>query len=78
MASRTVNGVPIEDILNPTYNDPELLQRIAHRTVKAPALEIVDPDPEWPAYFEIFKSRILAALEPVSYTHLTLPTKRIV
>lgn len=62
-ANKAVNGVPIQDILQPLQDDPELVQRISKRKVKAPELAIVDPDPQWLEHFQTFKSRILAAFE---------------
>lgn len=62
-AGKTVNGVSVEAILNPHKDDPELVERISFRKVKGPELAIVEPDPQWPDYFETFKSRITAALE---------------
>lgn len=59
--SKTVNGVPIKEILNPAEDDPAGVEWIPGRSTKAPPLVIVGPDPKWPEYFEIFKSRILAA-----------------
>ncbi|KAK5705733.1 hypothetical protein LTR17_021421 [Elasticomyces elasticus] len=58
-----INGVPIEAILQPYEYKPELVERIAHRKVKAPELAIVDPDPQWLDHFQTLKSRILAAFK---------------
>lgn len=63
MSNKTVNGVPIEHILHPIKDDPELVQRIAHRKVPGPKLAIVEPDPQWPDHFQTFKTRILAAFD---------------
>ena len=63
MADKTVNGVPVEAILKPYEYDPEHVQRIPGRTVRATQIAIVEPDPQWPEYFELFKSRILAEFE---------------
>ena len=63
MANKAVNGVPVEAILEHYEYDPERVQRIPGRTVRAPHFAIVEPDPQWPEYFQTFKSRILAALE---------------
>ena len=62
--NKTVNGVPVEAILKPYEDKPELVQRISERKVKAPELAIVEPDPQWLDHFQTFKSRILAAFEP--------------
>nr|POE88138.1 upf0157 protein [Quercus suber] len=64
MPSRTVNGVPLEAILEPSEFDVANVERIAHRTVKGPELAIVEPDSQWLVHFQTFKSRILAAFEP--------------
>jgi len=61
--SKTINGVPLEAILNPIKDNPELVQRIAHRKVPSPELAIVEPNPQWPAHFQAFRSRILAAFK---------------
>lgn len=63
VSGKTVNGVPLEEILTPSPMIPELVQRIAHRKVKRPDLEIVSSHPQWPEFFEGFKGRILAAFE---------------
>ena len=63
MASKTINGVPVEDIVNHLEINEDLVERIAYRKVKAPELAIVEPDPEWPKYFQGLRSRIVAALE---------------
>ena len=57
----TVNGVPIEAILDQFENKPELVERIAYRKVKAPQLAIVESDASWSDSFQIFRSRILDA-----------------
>lgn len=62
--NRTINGVPVEAILKPLGDNPELVQRISERKVKGPELAIVEPDPQWLDHFQTFKSRILAAFEP--------------
>ncbi|KAK3048918.1 hypothetical protein LTR09_009813 [Extremus antarcticus] len=59
----SINGLPLEAILSPYEDKPELVQRIAHRKVKAPELAIVEPDPQWLDHFQTFRSRILAAFE---------------
>ncbi|KAF2233891.1 UPF0157-domain-containing protein [Viridothelium virens] len=63
MANKTVNGVPIETILKHYEYDPEGVQRIPGRTVRAPHFAMVEPDPRWPEYYQTFKSRIIAAFE---------------
>ncbi|EME39730.1 hypothetical protein DOTSEDRAFT_75393 [Dothistroma septosporum NZE10] len=63
---RTVNGIPIEDILKPTENQPDLVERVATRNVKAPVLAILPPDPQWFSHFETFKARIETALHTSS------------
>ncbi|KAK5130275.1 hypothetical protein LTR08_002235 [Meristemomyces frigidus] len=62
--TKTIDGVPVEAIINPYEDNPELVQRISHRKVKAPALAIVEPDPQWLDHFHTFESRILAAFAP--------------
>jgi GrpB-like predicted nucleotidyltransferase (UPF0157 family) len=65
-SSKTVNGVPINAIVEPFNDDPNGVQRIAYRKVPAPELAIVEPDPKWPEHFQTFQSRILAAFgEPL-------------
>nr|POF15216.1 upf0157 protein [Quercus suber] len=64
MQGRSINGVPLQAILEPSEYKPELVQRIAERKVKAPELAIVEPDPQWLVHFQTFKKRILAAFEP--------------
>ena len=64
MPNKTINGVPVEAILKPYEDKPDLVQRISKRKVKAPELAIVEPDPQWLDHFQTFKSRILAAFEP--------------
>jgi len=69
-SSKTVNGVPIKAIVEPFDDDPDGVQRIAHRKVPAPELTIVEPDPTWPEHFQTFRSRILAAFdEPLRSKH---------
>ena len=63
MANKTVNGVPVEAILEHYEYDPKNVQRIPGRSARAPQLAIVEPDPQWPEYFQMFKSRILAVFE---------------
>lgn len=63
MEGKTINGIPVKDIIHPINDDDDLVERIAHRKVKAPELAIVEPDPQWPEQFEMFKSRIVAAFE---------------
>ncbi|KAI9689303.1 MAG: hypothetical protein M1822_009953 [Bathelium mastoideum] len=64
MANKTVNGVAVEAILKPYEYNPEDVQRIPGRSVKpAGEVAIVESDPQWPEYFQTFKSRILAAFE---------------
>ncbi|KAF2208199.1 hypothetical protein CERZMDRAFT_101650 [Cercospora zeae-maydis SCOH1-5] len=53
-------GIPVSAILHPLEDDEASTERIAHRKVPA-SLDIVEPDPDWPTYFEIFKSRIESA-----------------
>ncbi|CAJ2513650.1 Uu.00g017690.m01.CDS01 [Anthostomella pinea] len=62
-AEKTFNGIPIEAIINPSKDNPVLVERISRRKVKAPELAIVEPDPEWPTHFQTFRLRILAAFE---------------
>ncbi|KEY67826.1 hypothetical protein S7711_04964 [Stachybotrys chartarum IBT 7711] len=50
-----------EDIVKHYVFDPEKLERVSYRKVNPP-LTIVEPDPTWPAQFELLKARILAAL----------------
>jgi hypothetical protein len=63
MSTQTINGVPVDAILKHYEYDPNQVERIAFRTVKAPELEIVEPNSEWPDMFKIFESRIRAALD---------------
>lgn len=63
MASKTVNGVPVEAIVQDFEDQPELVERIAHRKVKAPELAIEEPDPEWLEYFQVFETRITEVFE---------------
>ncbi|KAK5165130.1 uncharacterized protein LTR77_009227 [Saxophila tyrrhenica] len=63
MPEKLINGIPVEEILNPIINNLELVERISHRK-KAQELTIVDPDPQWPEYFKTFKDRILKAFDP--------------
>lgn len=60
-SERTYNGVPISAILHPFSDNPDLVERIAHRRVLAP-VTIVEPDPAWPSHFQFFKARIESAL----------------
>jgi len=60
MPDTLINGIPISEILRPLPDNEALVERIAHRKVPLP-LEIVEPDPQWPTYFETFKFRILSA-----------------
>ena len=62
--NKTVNGVPVEAIVYPCKDDPELVERIANRKVKGPELAIVEPDSQWLNHFQTFRSRILATFEP--------------
>ncbi|KAK5112717.1 hypothetical protein LTR62_003815 [Meristemomyces frigidus] len=63
MSGTAINGVPIAEIIQPLYNDPAEVERIAHRKVKGPEIAILEPDPHWPDYFQLFRSRILAAFD---------------
>lgn len=51
----------IAQILEPYEDEPELVERIASRTVKPP-ITIIEPNPEWPQRFEEVKDRIQNAL----------------
>jgi GrpB-like predicted nucleotidyltransferase (UPF0157 family) len=63
-SGRTVNGVPIEAILEPYVDQPEGVERIAERKVKPPALAIEEPNnAEWTQHFLTFRSRILEAFQ---------------
>lgn len=53
--------VTVAQIIEPTEVKPELVERIAFRTVKPP-IAIVEPNPEWPQRFEEAKERIQKAL----------------
>ena len=53
----------IAQILNPIEDNPELVERIAKRTIKPP-ITILEPNPEWPQRFEQVKERIQKALGP--------------
>lgn len=59
------NGVSIEELVTPHGFDENDLERISFRKVK-PSLDIVDPDPTWASSYEMFASRIVAALGPPS------------
>ena len=60
--NKTVNGIPIEAILINYEHKPENVQRIAHRKEGTLAeIAIAEPDAQWPAHFQTFESRILAA-----------------
>ena len=54
----------VAQILEPYENKPELVERIAHRTVK-PSIAILEPNPEWPHRFEEVKERIQKGLGPI-------------
>ena len=51
----------IEQIIAPYEYKPELVERIANRTVKPP-ITIIEPKPEWPQRFEEIKNRLQKAL----------------
>ena len=51
----------VAQILAPYEYKPELVERIASRTVKPP-ITILEPNPEWPQRFEEVKDRIQRAL----------------
>jgi GrpB-like predicted nucleotidyltransferase (UPF0157 family) len=53
----------VEEIIKDYVFKPELLDRVSFRKVTR-KLEIVPPNPEWPAIFEIFRERIVSALGP--------------
>jgi GrpB-like predicted nucleotidyltransferase (UPF0157 family) len=63
MSKQTINGVPVDAILKHYEYNPNQVERIAFRTVKAPELEIVEPKPEWADMFKTFESRIRGAFE---------------
>lgn len=63
MINQTVNDVPLEAILKYDEINTDSVQRIPGRTIRAPPITIVEPDPQWPEYFQTLKSRILTALE---------------
>ncbi|PIA97554.1 UPF0157 protein [Cercospora beticola] len=52
----------VSEILHPLDDDGASTERISERKVPA-SLDIIEPDPEWPTYFDIFKSRITSAWE---------------
>lgn len=53
--------VTVAQILAPSEEKPELVERIAFRTIKPP-ITILKPNPEWPQRFEEVKERIEKAL----------------
>lgn len=74
-----------EAILKQYEWDPDLIEKVSER--KYPnKIEIVEPDPTWPARYQLLKSRIEAALGPqvLSITHVGstsvpgLPAKDVV
>lgn len=60
---RTINGVPVDAVLTPVEDQPELVQRVATRKVKGPGLAILPPNPQWFDHFETLKARIEGALQ---------------
>ncbi|KAF4471907.1 hypothetical protein FALBO_1199 [Fusarium albosuccineum] len=75
----------IEALLEDTEFDPSLLERVSFRKSKPP-LTIVEPDPSWPATFDLLKARIESALgsTAVSVNHVGstsipgLPAKAVI
>lgn len=65
---KTVNGVPVEDVIREYPEVPELVERIAFRKVPAPILAIEEYDPAWPEQFKVFEGRIRAAFDQSSST----------
>lgn len=53
--------VPVKDIITATHFDPNDAERIAFRRIKN-KIEIVEPNPQWPAAYEELKQRIVSAL----------------
>jgi GrpB-like predicted nucleotidyltransferase (UPF0157 family) len=75
MPPKEVNGVPLDHILHPFDDDEAGVERIAHRKVPTPQLEIGEPDPAWFTHFETFRSRIEAAFHAAhKSTGLDTPT----
>ncbi|OKL56243.1 hypothetical protein UA08_08545 [Talaromyces atroroseus] len=74
-----------EEIVRECYDDPALVERVAHRTTPS-KMEIVEPDPAWPQTFAALKALIVDALGPtavvVEHTGSTsvpgLPAKDII
>lgn len=56
----------IESLLQDSEFRPNLLDRVAVRKSKPP-LAVVPADPAWPAVFDVFRARIVAALGPSGY-----------
>ncbi|KAM3420971.1 hypothetical protein BST61_g4201 [Cercospora zeina] len=62
-AQDTYNGIPVSAILFKQPDDDALVERISFRKVPW-TLDIVESDPQWPQYFEVYRSRIMAAWTP--------------
>lgn len=62
-AGKTVNGVPVEDVVREYPEVPELVERIAYRKVPAPQLAIEEYDSSWPELFKVLEKRIRSAFE---------------
>ncbi|RSL60630.1 hypothetical protein CEP54_006699 [Fusarium duplospermum] len=75
----------VEQLLKDYEFDPSLLQRVSSRRSKPP-LAIVEPDPSWPATFDLLKARIESALgdTAISINHVGstsipgLPAKAVI
>ncbi|KUJ09663.1 UPF0157-domain-containing protein [Mollisia scopiformis] len=71
------NGVSIEELLRHQPDNDDDVERISFRKVK-PSLDIVDPDPTWPSSYDLFASRIVAALGPPSPSRAEPGTNHLV
>lgn len=54
-----------EEIVREYYDDPALVERVAHRTTPS-KMEVVEPNPAWPQTFAALKALIVDALGPTA------------
>jgi GrpB-like predicted nucleotidyltransferase (UPF0157 family) len=72
LSERTVNGVPIADVVREYPEIPDLVERIAFRKVPAPTLAIEEYDPSWPQHFKALEAKICRAFESASDSQNTV------
>lgn len=54
-----------EEIVRETYDDPALVERVAHRSTPS-KMELVEPNPAWPQTFAALKALIVDALGSIA------------